>query len=169
MINHYAILKWYNDKNGCVDICFYDCTVKSSVTYTEQFLGKNKKVLHPFRFKAQFCGVFPFNILREERPEKLRDLPWKRISCCSLVPRPVCAIRVTRGGLEPSAIARIFPTSLTGDVTSELAEGNWEWGCCCCCLWIDCSPHVRDCSLFMPKRGPVFRGGGGGGKIFKIN
>ena len=51
----------------------------------------------------------------------------------SLVPRPVCAIRVTRGGLEPSAIARgrprrIFPTSLTGDVTSEIAEDGWERG-----------------------------------------
>ena len=53
----------------------------------------------------------------------------------SLVPRPVRAIRVTRGGLEPSAIARgrpgrIFPTSLTGDVTSEIAEDDWErgWG-----------------------------------------
>ena len=51
----------------------------------------------------------------------------------SLVPRPVCAIRVTRGGLEPSAIARgrpgrIFPTSLTGDVTSEIAEDDWERG-----------------------------------------
>ena len=38
----------------------------------------------------------------------------------SLVPRPVRAIRVTRGGLEPSA----------GDVTSEIAEDDWErgWG-----------------------------------------
>ena len=42
----------------------------------------------------------------------------------SLVPRPVRAIRVTRGGLEPSAIA----TSLTGDVTSEIAEDDWERG-----------------------------------------
>ena len=51
----------------------------------------------------------------------------------SLVPRPVRAIRVTRGGLETSAIARgrprrIFPTSLTGDVTSEIAEDDWERG-----------------------------------------
>ena len=30
-------------------------------------------------------------------------------------------------------------------------------------------PNLRDCSLFMPKRGPVFRLGGGGGEIFKIN
>ena len=31
--------------------------------------------------------------------------------------------------------------------------------------------NVRDCALFMPKQGPVFRVGGGGvgGKIFKIN
>ena len=29
-------------------------------------------------------------------------------------------------------------------------------------------PSLRDCSLFMPKGGPVFRVGGGG-KIFKIN
>ena len=49
----------------------------------------------------------------------------------SLVPRPVLAIRVTRGGLEPSAIeyAANFPTSLTGDVTSEIAEDDWERGC----------------------------------------
>ena len=53
---------------------------------------------------------------------------------CSLVPRPVRAIRVTRGGMEPSAIAlevyprRIFPTSLTGDVTPEIAEDDWEQG-----------------------------------------
>ena len=37
----------------------------------------------------------------------------------------------------------------------------------------DISDHrraVRDCSLFMPKWGPVFGvGRGGGGKIFKIN
>ena len=50
----------------------------------------------------------------------------------SLVPRPVRAIRVTRGGLEPSAIARgrpRLPTSLTGDVTSKIAEDDWERGC----------------------------------------
>ena len=48
----------------------------------------------------------------------------------SLVPRPVRAIRVARGGLEPSAIAYYanFPTSLTGDVTSELVEDDWERG-----------------------------------------
>ena len=36
-------------------------------------------------------------------------------------------------GLEPSAIAnffrRIFPTSLPGDVTSEIAEDDWVRGC----------------------------------------
>ena len=53
---------------------------------------------------------------------------------CGLVLRPVRAIRVTRGGLEPSAIARgrprrIVPTSLTGGVTSEIAEDEWERGC----------------------------------------
>ena len=47
----------------------------------------------------------------------------------SLVPRPVRAIRVISGGLERSAIARVFPTSLTGDVTSEIAEDDWERGC----------------------------------------
>ena len=36
----------------------------------------------------------------------------------SLVPRPVHAIRETRGGL----------TCLTGDVTSEIAEDDWERG-----------------------------------------
>ena len=35
------------------------------------------------------------------------------------------------GGLEPSAIVQgwIFLTSLTDDVTSEIAEDNWEQGC----------------------------------------
>ena len=52
----------------------------------------------------------------------------KTMNQYSLVTRPVRAIRVTRGGLEPSAIAQIFPTSLTGDVTSEIAEDDWERG-----------------------------------------
>ena len=48
----------------------------------------------------------------------------------SLVPRPVRAIRVTRGGLEPSANPRrIFLTSLTGGFTSEIAEDDWERSC----------------------------------------
>ena len=55
----------------------------------------------------------------------------KKTLCLSLVPRPVRAIRVTRGGLEQSAIARIFPTSLTGDVTSEIAKNDWERGWLC--------------------------------------
>ena len=38
----------------------------------------------------------------------------------SLVPRPVRATRITRGGLKPSAIGRIFLTSLTGDVKSKI-------------------------------------------------
>ena len=38
----------------------------------------------------------------------------------SLVPRPVRAILVTSGGLEP--------TSLTGDVTSEITDDDWERG-----------------------------------------
>ena len=47
----------------------------------------------------------------------------------SFVPRPVRAIGVTRGGLEPSAnFQQFFPTSLTGDVTSEIAEDDWERG-----------------------------------------
>ena len=47
----------------------------------------------------------------------------------SFVPRPVRAIRVTRGGLEPSAnFWQFFPTSLIGDVTSEIAEDDWERG-----------------------------------------
>ena len=52
------------------------------------------------------------------------------LSFTSLVLRPVCATRVTRGDLEPSANFpwRIFPTSLTGDVTSEIAEDDWERG-----------------------------------------
>ena len=38
--------------------------------HTQRFLGKKKKEQYPFRFKAKFCGVFPFKILREERTEK---------------------------------------------------------------------------------------------------
>ena len=49
----------------------------------------------------------------------------------SLVSTAVRAIRVTGGGLEPSPIARIFPTSLTGDVTSEIAKDDWERDCVC--------------------------------------
>ena len=61
------------------------------------------------------------------------NLSFLTLSFPSLVPSPVRAIQVTRGGLEPSAIARgrprrIFPTSLTGDVTSEIAEDDWERG-----------------------------------------
>ena len=52
---------------------------------------------------------------------------------CSLVPRPVRAIRVTRGGLEASAIVQIFPTSLTGDVISEIPKDDWEQG------WAKCT------------------------------
>ena len=51
----------------------------------------------------------------------------------SFVPRLVRAILVTGEGLEPSTIAnffrRIFPTSLAGDVTSEMAEDDWVLGC----------------------------------------
>ena len=51
----------------------------------------------------------------------------------SFVPGLVRAILVTREGLEPSAIAkffrRIFPTSLPGDVTSEISEDDWVRGC----------------------------------------
>ena len=58
------------------------------------------------------------NLRRETRPQR---------------PRPARTIRVARGGLEPSIIARgvlrrIFRTSLTGDVTSEIAEDDWELG-----------------------------------------
>ena len=51
----------------------------------------------------------------------------------SFVPRLVRAILGTGEGLETSAIAnffrRIFPTSLAGDVTSEIAEEDWVRGC----------------------------------------
>jgi len=57
----------------------------------------------------------------------------------SLVPRPVRAIRVTRGGLEPSAIARgVLGECLTGDVTSEIAEDDWERG------WDKASVHTQE-------------------------
>ena len=75
---------------------------------------KNLSILDPAS-RASFCFVHC----------------GKKTLCLSLVPRPVRAIRVTRGGLEQSAIARIFPTSLTGDVTSEIAEDDWERGWLC--------------------------------------
>ena len=73
------------------------------------------------------------NFERERR--QTRSVLWVM---CSLVPRPVRAIRVTRGGLE-------LPTSLAGDVsrdvTSEIAEDDWERG------WVMCKyngefPHL---------------------------
>ena len=50
----------------------------------------------------------------------------------SLVPRPIRAMRVSGGGLEPSAIVRrpprrIFLPSSWGDVTFD-AEDDWERG-----------------------------------------
>ena len=58
-----------------------------------------------------------------------RDLLLIRWKTGSLVLRAVRAIRVTWRGLEPSAIARrIFPTNLTGDVTSEITEDDGERG-----------------------------------------
>ena len=45
----------------------------------------------------------------------------------SVDPRPIPAMRVNRGGLD-SSTRRIFPTSLIGDVTSELGEDNRERG-----------------------------------------
>ena len=65
----------------------------------------------------------------EEQRKDDNNLRWYGFLTTGLIPRPVRAIRVTRGGLEPSAIARIFPTSLTGDVVSEIAEDDWERGC----------------------------------------
>ena len=47
----------------------------------------------------------------------------------SLVPGPVRTIRLSKGGLEPRAITRILPISLTGDVTYDIAEDDWEQGC----------------------------------------
>ena len=83
-------------------------------------LHGSRKARVPFHSCLQTEPLFVF--LSEE---------WKRRFCLSLVPRPGRAIRVTRGGLEPSAIARIFPTSLTGDIISEIAEDDWErdWFC----------------------------------------
>ena len=84
---------------------------------------------NPQRLKI-ICGLRPIRLQDSSPPFFLRDSRASvKITPCSLVPRPVRAIRVTRGGLEPSAIARIFPTSLTGDVISEIAEDNWERGC----------------------------------------
>ena len=65
----------------------------------------------------------------------------------SLVPRPVRAIWVNRGGLEPSAIARgrprrTSPTSLTGDVTSEIDEDDLERGWVQPCLNLSLNPHL---------------------------
>ena len=72
--------------------------------------------------------------MKKSCPGRRITRAWPKFSTFfSLVPRPVRAIRVNRGGLEPSAIARgrpgrIFPTSFTGDVTSEIAEDDWERG-----------------------------------------
>ena len=60
------------------------------------------------------------------RKYEMEDDVNRKRDFLSLVPRPVRAIRVTRGGLEPSAIDEFFPTSLTGGVTSEIAEDDWE-------------------------------------------
>ena len=67
----------------------------------------------------------------------------------SLVPRPVHAIRVTRGGLQPSAIesSANFPTSLTGDVTFEIAEDDWVRG------WVDSRLKVPYSGFFINGRG----------------
>ena len=56
--------------------------------------------------------------------------PLTRVSAASY-PGQFALSELSREGLEPSAIARrIFPTSLTGDVTSEIAEDDWERGWC---------------------------------------
>ena len=47
----------------------------------------------------------------------------------SLVPRPVRAIRIDKRRLGTECDRRSFPTSLTGDVKSEIAEDDWERGC----------------------------------------
>ena len=47
----------------------------------------------------------------------------------SLVPRPVCAIRIAKRRLGTECDRRSFPRSLTGDVKSEIAEDDWERGC----------------------------------------
>ena len=64
---------------------------------------------------------------RKRTPSTGPDRLWecKNTEFASLVPRPIRAIRVTRGDLEPSAN---FPTGLTSDVTSEIVENDWERG-----------------------------------------
>ena len=61
-----------------------------------------------------------------ETENRARKVGGKGATQHSLVPRLVHAIRVTRGGLEPSAIGEF--SSLTGDVTSEITEDDWERG-----------------------------------------
>ena len=59
-------------------------------------------------------------------------------------------IRVRGGGLE-RAREVIFPTSLTGDVTSGIAKDDWEWGCLPC-IHLSCNSN----NIFYPLTGQVF-------------
>ena len=92
------------------------------------------------RIHSTFSGCyscFRLDILNLQKTLELellhvRGAP-KKETCMyvSLLPRPVPAIRVIRGGLgtECDNSARIFPTSLTVDDISEVAEDDWELGC----------------------------------------
>ena len=82
--------------------------------------------MHPFSVRQLILSSSP-----HVRESNLGSVGFGHAVDSSLVPRPVLAIRVTKGGLEPSSIeyAANFPTSLTGDVTSEIAEDDWERGC----------------------------------------
>ena len=59
-------------------------------------------------------------------------------------------IRVRGGGLE-RAQELIFPTSLTGDVTSGIAKDDWEWGCLSC-IHLSCNSN----NIFYLLTGQVF-------------
>ena len=59
-------------------------------------------------------------------------------------------IRVRGGGLE-RARELIFPTSLTGDVTSGIAKDDWEWGCLPC-IHLSCNSN----NIFYLLTGQVF-------------
>ena len=77
---------------------------------------------------------FPNFFLHPPYPPPLHSLPLFFFSLLSTI---LYSIQVTASypsqfalsELPEEAWNRIFPTSLTGDVTSEIAEDNWERGC----------------------------------------
>ena len=61
---------------------------------------------------------------RKRHPQKEFVLLQPRTQACSRYPSD-------QGRLGTKRDRRIFPTSLTSDVTSKIAENDWERGWCC--------------------------------------